>query len=267
MRLQPIYAIIYRYFSILRGSPDRILGLYIWIIIDLVLWGLISTYLNRLVPAGFNAVGVFLGAVLLMDFFSRVMLNINMTFFEDMWARNFLNLFASPLRIGEYLLGLIACGLLTSGLGLILVFAGAAWMFDLSPWVYGTALLPNILILYLFGIALGIFGCAVVLARGPSSEWFIWPIPAIISPFVGVYYPIATLPHWMQNVAAFLPPSYVFEGLRAVLTHKPLDISNLALGISLAVLYICIACMVFLTVYRKAMRTGLIARYTAENAN
>lgn len=267
MKLKPIYAIIYRYFSILRGSPDRILGLYIWMFIDMVLWGLISTYLGRLVPEGFNAISVFLGAVLLSNFFSRVMLNINMTFFEDMWARNFLNLFASPLRLGEYLAGLIICGLLTSVFGLILAFTAAAWLFDLSPFIYGWALLPNLLVLYLFGIALGIFGCAVVLARGPSSEWFIWPIPAVISPFVGVYYPLSTLPEWMQQVAALLPPSYVFEGLRGVLHHTPPDGAGLLIGLMLSVIYIALASMAFLSVYKKAMRTGLIARYAAENAN
>ncbi|MFZ4540616.1 MAG: ABC transporter permease [Rickettsiales bacterium] len=261
-----IYAIIYRYFSILRGSPDRIMGLYIWMFIDIIQWGFISTYLNQVVSS-FNAISVFLGAVLLSNFASRVMLNINMTFFEDMWARNFLNLFASPLRISEYLTGLILCGILTSGAGLILAFLTAALVFGFSPVEYGLALIPFIFILYLFGIALGILGCSIVLARGPASEWFIWPIPALIIPFVGVYYPISTLPHWMQATATILPPSYVFEGVRGVLSGHPANVTQLTLGILLAFVYIALASIVFLHVYRKAMRTGLIARYSAENAN
>ena len=266
MSIRPIYAIIYRYFSILKSSPDRILGLYIWMFIDIVQWGFISTYLNDLVH-GFNALSVFLGAVLLSNFAARVMLNINMTFFEDMWARNFLNLFASPMRVSEYLTGLVACGMLTSSIGLLLAFGSAALIFGFSPLAYGPALVAYIFILYLFGIALGILGCAIVLARGPSSEWFIWPIPAIIVPFVGVYYPISTLPHWMQAVATLLPPSYVFEGVRQVVAGHPSDLSQLSLGICLAFGYILLASTLFLAVYRKAMRTGLIARYSAENAN
>ena len=267
MNPRRIYAIIYRYFAILKGSPDRIMGRYIWMLIDMVLWGFLSSYLGKLVPSGFNAISVFLGAVLLSNFFSRVMLNINMTFFEDMWARNFLNIFASPMRISEYLLGLILCGLLTSTGGLLLAFGSAALIFGFSPFVYGPALIPFLFILYLFGIALGIFGCAIVLARGPSSEWFIWPIPALITPFVGVYYPVSTLPQWMQTVATVLPPRYVFEGLRGVIAGQPIDFGQLSLGICLALLYILIASIVFLRVYHKAMRTGLIARYSAENAN
>ncbi len=266
MNFAPIYAIIYRYFSILRGSPDRVMGLYIWMLIDIVQWGFISTYLGDIVQH-FNAMSVFLGAVLLSNFASRVMLNINMTFFEDMWARNFLNLFASPVRIGEYLFGLIGCGMLTSGLGLILAFSTAALLFGFSPLLYGPMLIPFMFILYLFGIALGIVGCAIVLARGPSSEWFIWPIPALIIPFVGVYYPVSTLPHWMQTISYLLPPRYVFEGIRSVLAGRGVEYSDLALGTSLALIYMMLASLIFLTVYRKAMRTGIIARYSAENAN
>lgn len=265
MKLRRSSAIIVRYFSILRTSPDRLLGLYVWMIIDLVLWGLISKYLGQVLPAGFQALGIFLGAVLLSNFYSRVMLNINMTFFEDMWARNFLNLFASPLTVREYLLGLVACGFLTSLLGLLLSFVSAALLFGFSPVLYGPALLPFLFILYVFGIALGILGCAIVLARGPSSEWFIWPIPAVISPFVGIYYPVETLPHWMQAVAQFLPPSYVFEGVRAHLAGHGTDWAALAKGFGLSALYILIAGFIFLRVHRKAIRTGIIARYSAES--
>lgn len=267
MKFAPAYAIVYRYFSILRGSPDRVMGLYIWMMVDMVLWGFISIYLNNIVAGKFNALSVFLGAVLLSNFFSRVMLNINMTFFEDMWSRNFLNLFASPIRISEYLVGMIICGVVTSTGGLVIAFTTGAMIFGFSPWEYGAALLPYVMVLYLFGIALGIVGCAIVLARGPSSEWFIWPIPAILTPFSGAYYPISTLPEWMQQVSAILPSAYVFEGLRHGLNGGALQADKLALGFLLSVLYIVLAGIVFVRVYRKTIRSGLIARYTAENAN
>lgn len=267
MKLRPTYAIMYRYFCILRGSPDRILGLYIWMLIDMVLWGFISSYIGQLVAPGFNAISAFLGAVLLANFYSRVMLNTNMTFFEDMWSRNLLNLFASPLTITEYLVGLILCGLITSSVGLLIAFGSASLLFGFSPLVYGPTLLPFLAILCLFGIALGIFGCAVVLSRGSSAEWFIWPIPAIISPFVGVYYPVATLPEWMQSVAQLLPPSYVFEGLRHVLNGEPASLSTLAQGAGLSLGYILVASLFFLRIYRRGMRTGRIARYSAESVN
>jgi ABC-2 type transport system permease protein len=126
---------------------------------------------------------------------------------------------------------------------------------------------PFLGVLFLFGIALGIFGAAVVLRLGPSAEWFIWPIPAIVSPFAGVFYPLATLPGWMQVIARVLPPSYVFENMRALVTGGVYSASALVWGLGLAVLYILLACLFFTRVYRHAVRTGLIARYSAESVS
>ena len=83
----------------------RVLPLFAWVAIDIVLWGFITRYLNTVAQAGFDFVPVLLGAVLLWDFFTRVMHGVSMAFLEDVWSRNFLNLFASPLTIGEYLGG------------------------------------------------------------------------------------------------------------------------------------------------------------------
>src|SRR6266699_175389 len=107
MRLRRILAIVLRQLYLMRGSLSRIFPLFAWVAIDMVLWGFISQYLNSVTASGFNFVPVFLGAVLLWDFFTRVMQGVTMAFFEDVWSRNFLNLFATPLSIGEYVNGLV----------------------------------------------------------------------------------------------------------------------------------------------------------------
>jgi ABC-2 type transport system permease protein len=119
----------------------------------------------------------------------------------------------------------------------------------------------------LFGIALGIVGVSIVLRLGPAAEWFIWPIPALLSPFVGVFYPLSTLPGWMRQISHILPPSYVFVGIRAIVSGGTFSGSALLLGVVLALLYIVAAYLLFLRVYRKAVRSGLIARYSAENVS
>jgi ABC-2 type transport system permease protein len=126
-------------------------------------------------------------------------------------------------------------------------------------------LLPFLLVLFLSGIALGIFASAMVLRLGPAAEWFIWPIPALLSPFAAVFYPLSTLPQWMQSLSYLLPPSYVFEGMRAIILGGAVRPAELLWGGGLAVLYILLACWFFVGVYRHAVRTGLIARYSAES--
>ena len=141
----------------------------------------------------------------------------------------------------------------------------ASAVFGLSMFSYGVVIIPFLLILFLFGIALGIIGTSLVLRLGPAAEWFVWPIPAIVSPFAGVFYPVATLPVWMQYVSYLLPPSYVFEGVRTVAGGGSVPMQALLWGGSLSVIYILLSAGIFAHVYRGAVRTGLIARYSAES--
>jgi ABC-2 type transport system permease protein len=195
------------------------------------------------------------------------MLGVTTAFFEDVWSRNFLNIFATPLSIAEYVTGLVLTSVVTSTLSLIMMIALATAAFGLSFFAYGVMLAPFLLVLFLSGIALGIFGAAVVLRLGPAAEWLIWPIPALISPFVGVFYPLATLPAWMQTVAYALAPSYVFEGMRAIVSGATFPATHLLWSACLAALYILLAAVFFVRVYRYAVRTGLLARYSAESVS
>lgn len=262
-----VFAIGLRQYYLVRGSFSRVLPLFAWVAIDMVLWGFITKYLNAVASAGFDFVPALLGAVLLWDFFIRVMQGVTTAFFEDVWSRNFLNVFATPLRIPEYIGGLVLTSVVTSAVGLLVMLVLAALVFGLSFAMYGAAFVPFLLVLFLFGIALGVFACGVVLRLGPSSEWFVWPIPALLSPFAGVFYPLATLPAWMQAVGRALPPSYVFEGMRSIIAGKGVPTADLAIGVGLAVVYVLLGAWFFKTIHARALRSGLIARYSAENVS
>ncbi len=267
MRLRRTFAIVLRQIYLYRGSSARILPLFAWVTVDILLWGFITRYLNSVASAGFNFIPALLGAVLLWDFFARVMQGVTTAFLEDVWSRNFLNVFSSPLSISEYLAGLVSTSIMTSAIGLAVMLILATAAFGLSFFAYGAMLVPFLLILFLFGIALGIFGTSLVLRLGPASEWFIWPIPAILSPFAGVFYPLSTLPAWMQAIAHLLPPSYVFEGMRAIVFHGDFSTGILFWGIGLSAIYILLACWFFARIYHNAVRSGLLARYSAESVN
>jgi ABC-2 type transport system permease protein len=265
MRFDRTAAILLRQFYLMRGSIARLLPLFAWVAVDILLWGFITRYLNSITKAGLNFVPLLLGAVLLWDFFTRVMQGVTTAFLEDVWSRSFLNIFATPLSIAEYVGGLVLTSITTSTLGLVVMVVLASTVFGLSYLSYGLMLVPFLMILFLFGIAMGIAGAAMVMRLGPASEWFIWPIPAMVSPFVGVFYPLSTLPHWMQIIAHVLPPSYVFEGMRAIVLGGTFSPGLLVWGVCLALVYIVLAGWFFMRVYRYAVRTGLLARYSAES--
>ena len=127
------------------------------------------------------------------------------------------------------------------------------------------AVLPFLAVIFLCGVALGIAGAALMVRLGPAAEWFAWPIPAVLSPFAAVFYPLSVLPHWMQMAGRAVPPSYVFENIRAMAAGRPPSWPSLAVALGLSVAYIALACLFFAAMYRRALRTGAIARYTAED--
>ena len=265
MHFSRVAAIVLRQFYLIRASSSRFLPLFIWVAVDIVLWGFLTRYLNTLNSATFNFVPAMLGAVLFWDFFIRIMQGVTMAFFEDVWARNFLNIFSTPISIIEYITGLMLCTVATSAIGIIVMFVLAVMVFGLSFAGFGVFVIPFLIVLFMFGIALGVAASALVLRLGPAAEWFIWPIPAIISPFVGVLYPVTILPKWMQITSRLLPPSYVFECLRDIVFGREVSWIGLVWGAGIAVLYIFLACAFFISTYKHALRTGLIARYTAES--
>ena len=265
MNLNRVTGIMLRQFYLYRGSPVRAIPLFAWVTVDIVLWGFITRYLNTISSSGFNLIPALLGAVLLWDFFIRVMQGVTTAFFEDVWTRNFLNIFATPLSISEYIAGLVLSAVATGSVGLAVMLVLASTVFGLSFFVYGAAFVPFLLALFVFGIALGIFACAIVLRFGPASEWLIWPIPAVLSPFAGVFYPVATLPGWMQSISRLLPPSYVFEGMRKIVSGGAFSSTTLLGCNLLAIGYVMLGALFFTRIYQRAVRTGLIARYSAES--
>lgn len=267
MQLRRALAVTLRQFYLIRGSLSRVIPLFAWVAVDIVLWGFITKFLNQVTSPGFDFVPVLLGAVLLWDFFTRVMHGVSMAFLEDVWSRNFLNVFASPLKISEYVTGLVLSSVATSTIGLVVMVVLASTVFGLSFFTWGVAIVPFLGVLFLFGIALGIIASAVVLRLGPAAEWFVWPIPALLSPFAGVFYPLSTLPPWMQVISKGLPPAYVFENLRAIVAGGTASWGSLLWGVGLALLYIVLAAAFFTHIHKQAVRSGLLARYSAESVS
>jgi len=266
VKLRPIAGIVLRQLYLLRGSPVRLFPMVTWVAIDIVLWGFITRYLNTVSGSGVNFVPTLLGGVLLWDFCARIMQGVSTAFLEDVWSRNFLNLFSSPLSISEYITGLVITSVLTSCVGLVTMLLLATGVFHLQFFALGLPLAAFLMVLFVFGITLGIFGSGIVLRFGPASEWLLWPLPALLSPFAAVFYPLATLPPWMRAVAHVLPPAYVFEGMRSLLNGRPFPGALLLQGTAVAMLELLLAAHFYGRIYRHAVRTGLLARYSAEGA-
>ena len=267
MNFSRIKAIFFRQFYLLRHNPTRLVNIFLWVFLDLMLWGFITKYLDVVGQSSFSFTTVFLGAIILWGFLTRSQQGFMLGFFEDVWSRNFFNYFASPLKIKEYLTGLVLAGIITSSLGFSAMVLAAGLVFGFNLFKIGIYLFPFLFILFLFGLALGIFAAGLVLRFGPSAEWLAWPIPFIIEPFVGVFYPISILPMPFQLMAKLVPLSYVFESMRTILiTGEPGGdlFFSMATGLALSLIYLFSAYFFFSRIYRSVLRKGLISRINAD---
>jgi ABC-2 type transport system permease protein len=266
MSCKRIFAVFLRQIFLIKGNPTRLISFFIWPLIDVFQWGFISKYLRSFGQPASGFVSVILGAIILWEFMSRLQQGIMTAFLEDIWTQNFINFFASPLKVGEYLSGLILTSVAAGLIGFLMMAVLAGLLFGYNIFIAGFYLLPFMLILFIFGIAMGILVSAVIFRLGPTAEWLGWPIPLVLSIFAGVFYPVATLPGAMQIISRLIPASYVFESFRAILAAGaffPALVANLLAGAGLSLLYLALTYLFFIRIYGHNLKTGGLARFSA----
>jgi ABC-2 type transport system permease protein len=208
---------ILRYWYLLRSSWPRLLELAYWPTVQMLTWGFLQLYLVQ--NAGFfaRAAGTFIGAVLLWDIMFRGQLGFSISFLEEMWSRNLANLMISPLKPIEFILAMMAMSLVRLFIGMVPVTLLALGFFGFNLYGMGFALAAFFLNLILTSWSVGVFVSGVVMRNGLGAENLAWTVMFLLMPLSCIYYPVAVLPHWLQIVAWSLPPTYVFEGMRALL--------------------------------------------------
>jgi ABC-2 type transport system permease protein len=194
-----ITGLILRHLFLLPKNFSRWLDIFYWPLLDLLVWGFTTVYLNRQGSAGsINFVVLFIGALISWDVLFRAQQSITVTFLEDVWSRNILNLFVSPLTPTEFLLGALVYGMIRHMITISFMALVAFWLYDYNYFSLGFALIPAIGNLLLFGWALGIVTTALILRYGQSAEVLAWGLAFLVQPFVGVFYPVDTLPALFQ---------------------------------------------------------------------
>jgi ABC-2 type transport system permease protein len=218
--LQRVAAMMLRYWYLLRSSWPRLLDLVYWPTVQMVTWGFLQYYITS--NAGFfaRAGGTFIGAVLLWDILFRGQLGFSISFLEEMWSRNIGNLMMSPLRPFEFITALMVMSVVRLAIGAVPVTFLAIAFFGFNLYGLGFALVAFFCNLMLTSWAIGIFVSGLILRNGMGAENLAWSIMFLFMPLTCVYYPVTTLPVWLQPVAWLLPPTYVFEGMRALLIQK-----------------------------------------------
>jgi ABC-2 type transport system permease protein len=249
-------AMVLRYWYLLRSSWPRLLELIYWPAVQMLMWGFLQLYVSE--NAGFfaRAGGTFIGAVLLWDILFRGQLGFSISFLEEMWARNMGNLMMSPLRPVEFVTALMIMSLVRLAIGMVPVSILAMAFFGFNLYGLGLALAVFFLNLILTSWAVGILVSGIVLRNGMGAESMAWTIMFLLLPLTCVYYPVATLPFWLQLVAWMLPPTYVFEGMRALLIDHVFRADLMLWAFGLNIVLFAAAVFAFLKLLNSARKQG-----------
>jgi len=253
---QRIFAMVLRYWYLLRSSWPRLLELIYWPAVQMMMWGFLQLYVSE--NSGFfaKAGGTFIGAVLLWDILFRGQLGFSISFLEEMWARNMGNLMMSPLRPGEFIAALMIMSVVRLAIGMVPVTILAMGFFGFNLYAFGFALAAFFMNLILTSWAVGIFVSGIVLRNGMGAESMAWTIMFLLLPLTCVYYPVVVLPGYLQAVAWLLPPTYVFEGMRALLIDHVFRADLMLWALALNVAYFVAAVIAFLALLRSARAVG-----------
>lgn len=251
-----ISAMMLRHWYLLRSSWPRLLDLIYWPTVQMVTWGFLQYYIAT--NAGFfaRAGGTFIGAVLLWDILFRGQLGFSISFLEEMYSRNLGNIMMSPLRPFEFIISLMVISIVRLSLGAVPVTFLAIAFFGFNLYSFGLALVAFFFNLMLTSWAVGIFVSGLILRNGMGAENLAWSIMFLFMPLTCVYYPVETLPTWLQPVAWLLPPTYVFEGMRALVIDKVFRPDLMLEALALNALWFAAGAFGFLQLLRSARRQG-----------
>jgi ABC-2 type transport system permease protein len=252
-----IGAMVLRYVYLLRSSWSRVLELVYWPAVQLIVWGFLQLYITQNAGGFFaRAGGMFIAAVLMWDILFRGQLGFSVSFLEEMWARNLGNLMISPLRPIEFVAALMVMSLIRLAIGMVPVTLLAIAFFDFNIYGLGIPLAAFFLNLILTSWSVGIVVSGVVLRNGMGAESLAWTVMFVLMPLTCVYYPVSVLPEWMQWISWALPPTYVFEGMRALILDHQFRGDYMAEAFGLNLIYLAISAVVFLQLLDSARRNG-----------
>ncbi len=260
MSLGRILALLSRHMYLYKRSFARMLEIFYWPFLDLVVWGFITIYLEKIGMQVHGAVTFFLGALILWDVLFRAQQGIAVSFLEEMWARNLMNLFASPLTVGEYLLATMTMSVFkVIAVGsLMILFAWAFYSYDMLQM--GLSLLPFILNLVVSGWIIGVLTTSIIMRFGQQAEVLAWGMVFLFQPISCVFYPMEVLPTVLQSIAWFVPPAHIFEGMRAVLTTGSVPVTHLLWGTGLNAAFLAIIVMWFYHTFNICKDRGMLVR-------
>lgn len=243
----------------MRSFP-RLMDIFYWPVMDLLLWGFLSLYIDNLKLNNLNFVTILLGAVVLWSIFHQAQQSISVAFLEEVWEKNLLNIFVTPLTIIEFLFSTLLLGMVKIIIISIVLGVLAFFLYSFNFFQLGFALIPFLINLLVFGWTLGIFSMAIILRFGTSAQVLAFGFIFILQPFSAIFYPVSALPSFLQPISYLLPSTYVFEGMRSVLATGIMPSNYIFLAGVTNAIYLVLVMIFFYGMFNWVKKQGRLLK-------
>lgn len=259
MKLHRCWAVYLRYFY-LFAKLDQVCDLLYWPAIDIALWGLTTVWIQKAQQSGeviSNLALIVMTGLVFWQIVWRGNYEISVNLLQEFWNRNLVNLFSTPLKLTEWMVGVIILSFakvfITLGFGVLLVFI----LYELNVFTIGWAFLPFTALLLMSGWMIGFLSASVVIYWGQRFQMLAWMTAYLFAPVSAVYYPVSALPEWLRPVAYSLPTTHVFEGMRQVLHERIFPWNAFWWSLVLNIVYLILTMAIFAFAFEKSRSKGL----------
>ncbi|MFA6050314.1 MAG: ABC transporter permease [Candidatus Paceibacterota bacterium] len=241
-------------------SLPRFLDIFFWPVVTILTWGFLSVYLEGANLSSVNFISVILGAVIFWEIVQRSQQAISIYFLEDVWEKNFLNIFVTPLTLAEFFTASFILGVIRIIITTTVLFLIALFMYNFNLFSIGLPLLPYVVNLFLFGVVVALFINAIILRFGTSAQVLAFGLIFIIQPICAIYYPLSALPTWIQPISLGIPITHVFEAMRATMRGEAFNTESFLIALILNIVYLVIVWFFFKGMFASVKKKGLLLK-------
>lgn len=260
MNSQRIFAIVIRNLYVWPRGMERFMWSVGWPLLDLLVWGITTSYLQKNFMLTPSFTTIILGGIIFWGIASRVQLELSITFMEEMWNRNLINIFSSPLSISEFIVAAIILGVIKFLFTVSILLSVALFAYNFNIFIFNWYLPVFLFSLILFGWAFGFLVMGLLIRFGRNMEEFAWSLIHFFQPFVCIYYPLSSLPGWAQWIGKLLPPTYIFEEMRRYMTSGIIETGNILISFILNLVYMILALLFLKLMFEQARETGRLTK-------
>jgi ABC-2 type transport system permease protein len=261
MKLNRIYALVLRFFYLFRHSFDRIGDAFYWPTIDIVIWGLTSTFFRTFAPNAPQIILIVLSGHLFWLIVWRAQYEITVNLLEELWNKNLVNIFVSPIKFSEWVMSFIVVGIIKAVMSFPFAMLVIYLAYKIKLVFFSWYFLPIIFLMFMTGWWVGFFVAGLILRFGTKVQTFAWTIAWAIGPFAAIYYPVSTLPAWAQKIAYLTPASYVFESAREIISRGYADPNKFYLSFVINLIYLILSILFLHSSFKKVLEKGLVKVY------